>query len=53
MADNGICPDWIVDNFDRYVSPFWEHVYLTLVVGRRSASRSPSRLALLAHRGAG
>jgi osmoprotectant transport system permease protein len=31
VADNGICPDWIADNFDRYVSPFWEHVYLTMV----------------------
>jgi osmoprotectant transport system permease protein len=31
VADNGICPDWIADNFDRYVSPFWEHVYLTLI----------------------
>ena len=31
VADNGICPDWIADNVDRYVTPFWEHVYLTLV----------------------
>jgi osmoprotectant transport system permease protein len=31
VADNGICPDWIADNFDRYVTPFWEHVYLTMV----------------------
>jgi osmoprotectant transport system permease protein len=31
VADNGICPDWIADNFDRYVSPLWEHVYLTIV----------------------
>jgi osmoprotectant transport system permease protein len=31
VADNGVCPDWIADNFDRYVTPFWEHVYLTLV----------------------
>jgi osmoprotectant transport system permease protein len=30
-ADNGFCPDWIVDNFDRYVDPFFEHVYLTVV----------------------
>ncbi len=49
VADNGICPDWIADNFDRYVSPFWEHVYLTLVsVGIGFAIAFT--LALLAHR---
>jgi osmoprotectant transport system permease protein len=31
VADNGLCPDWIWDNFDRYVDPFWDHVYLTVV----------------------
>jgi osmoprotectant transport system permease protein len=31
VADDGICPDWIADNFDRYMAPFWQHVYLTLV----------------------
>ncbi len=32
VQENGFCPDWIVDNFsDRYVDPFWEHVYLTVV----------------------
>jgi osmoprotectant transport system permease protein len=31
VADNGFCPDWIADNFDRYVDPFFEHVYLTVV----------------------
>jgi osmoprotectant transport system permease protein len=31
VADNGFCPDWIADNFDRYVDPFLEHVYLTVV----------------------
>ena len=30
-ANNGFCPDWIADNFDRYVDPFFEHVYLTVV----------------------
>jgi osmoprotectant transport system permease protein len=29
-ADNGFCPDWIADNFDRYVDPFFQHVYLTV-----------------------
>lgn len=31
VSDNGFCPDWIVDNFDRYVDPFFQHVLLTLV----------------------
>ena len=31
VADNGFCPDWIADNFDRYVDPFFEHIYLTVV----------------------
>jgi osmoprotectant transport system permease protein len=49
VADNGICPDWIADNFDRYVEPFWQHVYLTLMslaIGFGIAFG----LALLAHR---
>jgi osmoprotectant transport system permease protein len=31
VAKNGFCPNWIFDNFDRYVHPFWQHVFLTLV----------------------
>jgi osmoprotectant transport system permease protein len=31
VSNNGICPGWITDNFDRYLSPLWQHVYLTLV----------------------
>jgi osmoprotectant transport system permease protein len=31
VSDNGFCPDWIVDNFDRYVDPFFQHVFLTVV----------------------
>jgi osmoprotectant transport system permease protein len=30
-ASNGFCPGWIADNFDRYVDPFFQHVYLTVV----------------------
>jgi osmoprotectant transport system permease protein len=49
VASNGFCPDWIVNNFDRYVGPFWEHVYLTLVsVGIGFAISFT--LALIAHR---
>ena len=49
MSDNGICPNWIADNFDRYMSPLWQHIYLTLVsvaIGFAIAFA----LALLAHR---
>jgi osmoprotectant transport system permease protein len=49
VADDGICPSWIADNFHRYMPPFWEHVYLTLVsvaIGFAIAFA----LALLAHR---
>jgi osmoprotectant transport system permease protein len=49
VQENGFCPGWIVDNFDRYVAPFWQHVYLTLVsvgIGFTIAFT----LALVAHR---
>jgi osmoprotectant transport system permease protein len=49
VQENGFCPSWIQDNFHRYVHPFWEHVYLTLVsvgIGFSVAFL----LALLAHR---
>ena len=49
IADNGFCPSWIADNFDRYVDPFVQHVFLTLAsvaVGFAIAFT----LALLAHR---
>jgi osmoprotectant transport system permease protein len=49
IAENGFCPEWIVDNFGRYVSPFLEHIYLTVVsVGIGFALAFG--LALLAHR---
>lgn len=49
IQNNGFCPDWIVNNFDRYVDPFLEHVFLTVVsviIGFVIAFS----LALLAHR---
>jgi osmoprotectant transport system permease protein len=49
VQSNGFCPDWIADNFNRYVDPFWEHVYLVLVsVGIGFAISFA--LALIAHR---
>jgi len=49
VAENGFCPGWIKDNLDRYVDPFWQHVYLTLVsvaIGFAIAFT----LAVMAHR---
>jgi osmoprotectant transport system permease protein len=49
VESNGFCPDWIVNNFNRYVDPFWEHVYLVLVsvaIGFAIAFT----LAIIAHR---
>src|SRR4051812_2654228 len=49
VQSNGFCPDWIVDNFNRYVDPFWEHVALVLesvVIGFVIAFV----LAIIAHR---
>jgi len=31
VSDNGFCPGWIADNFDRYMDPFFQHVLLTVV----------------------
>ena len=48
-SSNDFCPSWIADNFDRYVGPFFEHVYLTVVsVGIGFAIAFV--LALVAHR---
>lgn len=30
VANNGVCPDWIAANLDRYVDPFLEHVWLVV-----------------------
>jgi osmoprotectant transport system permease protein len=48
-ANNGFCPDWIVHHLDRYVSPFWQHLFLVVVsVGLGFAIAFA--LALAAHR---
>jgi len=26
IQEDGFCPSWIADNFNRYVDPFWQHV---------------------------
>jgi osmoprotectant transport system permease protein len=49
VQDNGFCPDWIVHHLDRYVSPFWQHLFLVVVsVGIGFAIAFA--LALAAHR---
>ena len=49
VADNGFCPSWIVDNFNRYTDPLLQHVYLTLVSLLIGFALSFG-LALVAHR---
>jgi osmoprotectant transport system permease protein len=49
VANDGFCPSWIVDNADRYVEPFVEHVYLTVASVLPGFAIAFS-LALLAHR---
>ena len=49
VADNGLCWDWIVDNLDRYQTPFLEHVYL-VVVSVSIGFAIAFALGLLAHR---
>jgi len=49
VAENGLCPGWIVDNFDRYIDPFWQHVFLT-VTSVAIGFVIAFGLALLAHR---
>ena len=48
-ARNGFCPDWIADNFDRYVDPFLQHVLLTLAAVAIGFAISFA-LAIVAHR---
>ena len=50
VADNGFCPDWIVNNFaDRYTDPLVEHIVL-VVVSVTIGFAIAFTLALLAHR---
>ena len=49
VANNGFCPDWIVHHLDRYVSPFWQHLFL-VVVSVAIGFAVAFALALLAHR---
>jgi osmoprotectant transport system permease protein len=46
---NGLCPGWIADHLDRYVDPFFQHLYL-VVVSVAAGFVIAFALALLAHR---
>jgi len=48
-GNNGLCPGWIADNFNDYMSPLWEHVQLT-VVSLAIGFVVATALALFAHR---
>lgn len=48
-GNNGLCPGWIADNFNQYLSPLWEHVLLSVVPLAIGFVLATS-LALLAHR---
>jgi osmoprotectant transport system permease protein len=49
VADDGFCPSWIVHHLDRYVSPFWQHLFL-VVVSVALGFVIAFALALAAHR---
>jgi osmoprotectant transport system permease protein len=48
-SNNGFCPGWIADNWQRYEHPFWQHVYLT-VVALAIGFVIAGGLAVIAHR---
>jgi osmoprotectant transport system permease protein len=49
VADNGVCPKWAIDHFDRYVDPFFEHLQL-VVISVALGFVISFGLAVLAHR---
>ena len=49
VQENGFCPDWIADNFDRYLGPLVDHIILTVISVGIGFSIATA-LALIAHR---
>ena len=49
IASNGFCPDWMIENIDRYWDPLLEHVYLTILPVTIGFAISMA-LAIIAHR---
>jgi osmoprotectant transport system permease protein len=49
VSNDGFCPGWIADNWQRYTHPFWQHVYLT-VIAVAIGFAIATGLAIVAHR---
>jgi osmoprotectant transport system permease protein len=49
VQDNGFCPSWIADHWDRYTTPLLQHIELT-VIALVAGFAIALALALLAHR---
>jgi osmoprotectant transport system permease protein len=49
VSNDGFCPGWIADNWNRYTHPFWQHVYLTVIALAIGFAIAAS-LAVVAHR---
>jgi osmoprotectant transport system permease protein len=49
VSNDGFCPSWIADNWQRYTHPFWQHVYLT-VIAVTIGFAIAAGLAILAYR---
>ncbi|HEX4720698.1 MAG TPA: ABC transporter permease [Thermoleophilaceae bacterium] len=49
VSNDGFCPGWIADNWQRYTHPFLQHVYLT-VVAVAIGFAIAAGLAVIAHR---
>ena len=49
VSEDGFCPDWIADNWQRYKTPLYEHIELTLISVAIGFVIAFS-LALIAHR---
>jgi osmoprotectant transport system permease protein len=49
VTDNGFCPGWFFDHFDRYTTPLLQHVFLT-VTSVAAGFVIAFGLAVLAHR---
>jgi len=49
VSNDGFCPGWIADNWQRYTHPFWQHVFLTVVAVAIGFAIAAS-LAFVAHR---
>jgi osmoprotectant transport system permease protein len=49
VANQGFCPDWMIENIDRYWTPLLQHVYLTVAPVLIGFAISMA-LAIIAHR---